>query len=286
MDKLAKGWFSELGTMWPGQAFSLEVEEVLYEGKTEFQDIVVFKSKNYGKVLALDGVIQLTERDEFAYQEMIVHIPLIAHPNPKKVLIIGGGDGGVVREVCKHPGVESIEMCEIDKGVPETSKKFLPTMSTHFGDPRLTLLIEDGCKYLATKTAEYDVIIVDSSDPVGPAEVLFQAPFYASMRNALKDGGIVCTQAECLWLHLDLISSLVNSSREMYNTVEYAFTTIPTYPCGQVGFVVCSLQDKSFTASVPSRTLPKGSTRYYNEKVHSAAFVLPEFARAKLAGEN
>jgi len=287
MNSLAKGWFSELGVMWPGQAFSLEVEEILFEGKSDFQDVLVFKSKTYGTVLALDGVIQLTERDEFAYQEMIVHIPMCAHPNPKKVLIIGGGDGGVLREVCKHSTVEVIEQVEIDKMVPEVSKKYFPTMSTHFDDPRLKLYFEDGCKFLESKTAEYDVIIVDSSDPVGPAEVLFQKPFYASMRKALKDGGIVSTQAECLWLHLELINKLVQESKELYAKVEYAFTTIPTYPCGQVGFIVGSQNTtEGYTASKPARTLPKGSTRYYNEQVHTAAFVLPEFARAKLAGEN
>jgi len=287
MNSLAKGWFSELGVMWPGQAFSVEVEEVLFEGKSEFQDIVVFKSKTYGTVLSLDGVIQLTERDEFSYQEMIVHIPMCAHPNPKKVLIIGGGDGGVLREVCKHSTVEVIEQVEIDKMVPEVSKKYLPTMSCCFDDPRLKLYFEDGCKFLESKTAEYDVIIVDSSDPVGPAEVLFQKPFYASMRKALKEGGIVATQAECLWLHLELINKLVQESKELYPKVEYAFTTIPTYPCGQVGFVVCSNNTtEGYTASKPVRTLPKGSTRYYNEQVHTASFVLPEFARAKFAGEN
>jgi len=287
MNALGKGWFSELGVMWPGQCFSIEVEEVLFEGKSEYQDIVVFKSKTYGTVLALDGVIQLTERDEFSYQEMIVHIPMCAHPNPKKVLIIGGGDGGVLREVCKHTSVEVIEQVEIDKMVPEVSKKYLPSMSTHFDDPRLKLHFEDGCKFLDTKTDEYDVIIVDSSDPVGPAEVLFQKPFYASMRRALKQGGIVATQAECLWLHLELINKLVQESKELYPLVEYAYTTIPTYPCGQVGFVVCSnTTTEGHTASKPVRTLPAGSTRYYNEQVHSAAFVLPEFARAKFAGED
>jgi len=282
MNKLAQGWFSELGVMWPGQCMSLEVEEVLFEGKSDFQDIVVFKSKHYGTVLALDGVIQLTERDEFAYQEMIVHLPMCAHPNPKKVLIIGGGDGGVLREVCKHDTVELIEMCEIDKMVPELSKKYLPTVSTHFDDPRLRLHIGDGCKFLDTKEAEYDVIIVDSSDPVGPAEVLFEKPFYISMRKALKEGGIVCTQAECLWLHLDIIKNLLDQSKELYKTAEYAFTTIPTYPSGQIGFVLCSLRD-DFTASVPQRKLCSDELRYYNDQVHSAAFVLPEFARKKFA---
>ena len=135
--------------MWPGQKMCIEVEEVLANGKSEFQDILVFKSKTYGNVLILDGVIQLTERDEFSYQEMITHIPICAHDNPKKVLIIGGGDGGVLREVCKHPGVEKIHMCEIDRQVCELGKiYFKDTVSTHFNDPRVTMIYDDAARYL------------------------------------------------------------------------------------------------------------------------------------------
>jgi len=282
MNKLGDGWFSEIGPMWPGQCMSLEVEEILFEGRSDFQDICVFKSKTYGTVLALDGLIQLTERDEHGYQEMMVHLPLCAHPNPKKVLIIGGGDGGVLREICKHSSVEEIEMCEIDKMVPEVSKKYLPTMSTHFNDPRLKLHFADGCKFLESKTKEYDVIIVDSSDPIGPAEVLFERPFYISLRNALKDGGIVATQAECLWLHLDIIKALVKQSKELFSTAEYAYTTVPTYPSGQIGFVICSLRTDDFTAAVPAHGVDGGNLRYYNADVHKASFVLPEFARKAL----
>jgi len=282
MNKLAQGWFSELGVMWPGQCMSLEVEEVLFQAKSEFQDVLVFKSKTYGTVLALDGVIQLTERDEFAYQEMIAHLPLCAHPDPKKVLIIGGGDGGVLREVCKHESVEEITMCELDKMVPEVSKKYLPTISTHFNDPRVNLLFADGFKYMEEKKGEFDVIIVDSSDPIGPAEVLFEKPFYVAMKNALREGGVICTQAECLWLHLDIIKTLLVQSKELYTTAEYAYTAIPTYPSGQIGFLLCSMREGNFTASVPQRKLASEGLRYYNDKIHAASFVLPEFARKKL----
>jgi len=129
MDAINKGWFSELGSLWPGQSFSLEVEEVLHKSKSDFQDVLVFKSKNYGNVLVLDGAIQVTERDEFSYHEMITHIPLFAHPNPKDILIVGGGDGGCVREALKHKGVQSITLCEIDKAVIDVSKQYLPNVS-------------------------------------------------------------------------------------------------------------------------------------------------------------
>eukprot|EP01088_Endostelium_zonatum_P014472 TRINITY_DN3192_c0_g1_i1.p1 TRINITY_DN3192_c0_g1~~TRINITY_DN3192_c0_g1_i1.p1 ORF type:complete len:300 (-),score=75.90 TRINITY_DN3192_c0_g1_i1:37-936(-) len=281
MDKLGKGWFSELGVMWPGQAMSIEVDEILFQGRSDYQDVVAFKSKTYGNVMALDGVIQCSERDEFSYQEMLTHLTMCAHPDPKRVLVIGGGDGGVLREVAKHRGVEKIVICEIDKMVIEVSKKYLPHMAVGYDDPRVVVNIGDGCKFLEESKNEYDIIIVDSSDPVGPAEVLFEKPFYVNMRNALRPGGIVGTQGECQWLHLELIKRLLDQSREIYNHVEYAYTTIPTYPCGQIGFVICSLRDER--PSVPVRDISNENTRYYNQDVHKAAFVLPEFARKVLS---
>lgn len=277
MDKLAKGWFSELGQMWPGQCMSLEVEEVLFQGRSDFQDVVVFKSKTYGNVLALDGVIQCSERDEFSYQEMVTHLAMCAHPNPEKVLVIGGGDGGVLREVAKHDCVKEIHICEIDKMVIDVSKKWLPKMAVGFDDPRVKVTIGDGCKFLENSKNEYDVIVVDSSDPIGPAEVLFEKPFYVNMKNALRPGGVISTQAECLWLHLDLIKRLLVQAKEMFKQAEYAYTTIPTYPSGVIGFCILSLRDES--SSVPKRELPVEKLRYYNKDIHKSAFVLPEFAR-------
>lgn len=281
MNKLAKGWFSETGQLWPGQCMSLEVEEILFEGKSLYQDVVVFKSKTYGNVLTLDGVIQVTERDEFAYQEMLSHIPLCAHPDPKKVLVIGGGDGGCLREVAKHKSVEEIWICEIDQMVIDVSKKYLPTLAKGFDDKRVKVFVEDGCKFLEKYKNEFDVIIVDSSDPIGPAEVLFEKPFYINMKNALKEGGILSTQAECMWLHLDIIKKLIKESREIYPTVEYAYTTIPTYPSGQIGFCICSKRNES--PSIPKRELDTDDLKYYSKEIHKAAFVLPEFARKALS---
>lgn len=281
MNKLAKGWFSETGALWPGQCLSLEVEEILFEGRSLFQDVIVFKSKSYGNVLALDGVIQVTERDEFSYQEMLSHLPLCAHPDPKKVLVIGGGDGGCLREVAKHKGVEEIWICEIDQMVIDVSKKYLPQLAKGFDDKRVKVFVEDGCKFLEKYKNEFDVIIVDSSDPIGPAEVLFEKPFYVNMKNALKEGGIVSTQAECMWLHLDIIKKLIKESREIYPVVEYAYTTMPTYPSGQIGFCICSKRNE--TSSIPKRELQTDDLKYYNKEIHKAAFVLPEFVRKELS---
>ena len=293
--------------MWAGCAMSLEVEEVLHEEQSKYQDIMLFQSRTFGKVLVLDGVIQLTERDEHAYQEMIAHLPLCSLKRPpKKVCVIGGGDGGVLREICRHASVESVDICEIDEAVPRVSKQFLPEIGCGYDDPRVTLHLRDGVAFLR-EAAEgtYDAIIVDSSDPVGPAAELFEQPFYATMHRALAPGGAVCTQAESLWLHLPLIRPLAEACRRTFvgGAVSYGFTTIPTYPSGQIGFMLCSKADPSLEGgkldfSTPQRPPPAGGRerapgspfappgaglRYYNEEVHRGAFLLPQFAKEELS---
>ena len=274
------GWFSEAEAMWPGQRFCIQVDEVLINGRSEFQDILVFKSSTYGTVLVLDGVIQVTERDEFAYQEMITHLPMFAHPNPKKVLIVGGGDGGVLREVVKHSCVTEIHMCEIDQQVCEVGKEFFrTTLSTAFEDSRVKMMYCDAAKYLIEqgKGQDYDVIICDSSDPVGPAEALFKPEFFVSMREALSPTGILCTQGECQWLHLDLIAKVLGETRQLFGSARYAYTAIPTYPSGQIGFIIAS-KNKADT-SKPARTVPANMPlKFYSKDLHGAAFVLPAFA--------
>ncbi|GFO09987.1 spermidine synthase [Plakobranchus ocellatus] len=286
MDAIKSGWFSEVSEMWPGQCMSLEVEEVLHKEKSKYQDILVFKSKTYGNVLVLDGVIQCTERDEFSYQEMLAHLPLCSHKNPRKVLIIGGGDGGVAREVLKHPTVEEVHMCEIDETVIEVSKKYLPKMACSFSDSKLKLHIMDGFEFMGLHKGEFDVIITDSSDPIGPASSLFEKKYYELMKSALKPGGIVCSQGECMWVHLDLIKSMLEFCKSIYSTVSYAYTTIPTYPCGQIGFLICSL-DAGLDFENPPRPLHEEDVerlnlKYYNNDMHKSSFKLPEFARKAL----
>ena len=242
----------------------------------------MFKSKSYGKVLVLDGVIQVTERDEHSYQEMLTNLAMFSHPLPKKVCVVGGGDGGMLREILKHECVEEIIMCEIDEQVCEVSKKFLPGLSDGaFDDPRVKLIICDAAKYLREKgpKEQFDVIICDSSDPVGPAESLFKPEFYQSMKDSLGPQGVLSTQAENIWLHLDLISDLIQETREIFSTksVKYAYTTIPTYPGGQIGFIIAS-KDQGNDVSKPKRMISDkhlSKLKYYNETVHEAAFVLP-----------
>jgi len=207
---------------------------------------------------------------------MIAHLPLNSHPNPQSVLVIGGGDGGVLREILKHPSVKDATLCDIDEAVPRVSKQYLPHMYKGFEDPRVTLHIGDGFKWLADKKGQYDVIITDSSDPVGPANSLFEKPYFVLLQEALKPGGHISTQGECMWLHLPLITNVLSTMKTLFPVVEYAYCSIPTYPSGNMGYVLCS-KDASHNLKKPLRTVE--NCRYYNNKVHEAAFVLPSFAR-------
>ena len=272
-------------------------------------------------------------------KKMITHLPMCGLAEaPKTVLIVGGGDGGVAREVAKHDSVEAIDMVEIDEMVPHVSKRFFPELAKGFDDPRLHLKIQDGIEWVKNSAENtYDVIIVDSSDPIGPAEVrlamralahvlapcsctplrgnawsgsnaldlvsrsrkarldrslvvqvLFERPFFEYMHRALKPGGVMCTQAESLWLHMPIIQSLAKMCRDVFagGSIHYAFTTIPTYPSGQIGFMVCSKKsgDELVDLRRPRRAVASGTCRYYSPDVHQAAFVLPPFALTALQG--
>jgi len=286
MNALKDGWFSEADHIWPGFCNSFQVEEILVDEQSKYQHILIFKSKNFGKVLVLDNAVQCTEVDEFSYQEMISFLPLNSHPNARKVLVIGGGDGGVVREVVKHPSVEKVYQCEIDEKVIEVSKKHLPFMAEGFSSPKLSLHIGDGNEFMSKHNKFFDIIITDSSDPIGPAECLFQRAYYESMKKALRPGGIVCCQCESMWFNLDLIKKMVGFCKTMFPRVAYAYTTIPTYPGGHIGFLLCSLNpDTDFSDPVikfSAEDVEKLNLRYYNSALHHCSFVLPEFVRKAL----
>eukprot|EP01080_Neovahlkampfia_damariscottae_P009025 gene9025-1123_t len=279
MNTFKKGWFTEYNDDWHGQSMSYEVEEVLFHEKSKFQDILIFKSKTYGRMMSLDGIVQSSEKDECAYQEMICHLALCAHKNPKNVVCIGGGDGGVIREVCKHDTVEKVTLCEIDKMVVDSSKKYLPHLSSAFDDERVNFYFDDGCEFIKQRKNEFDIIIVDSSDPIGPAEVLFQKEFYQTCKEGLKEGGILITQAESIWLDLKLISNMKNFIKDIFEHVEYANISIPTYPSGCIGFFVCS---NSNSSKKPVRKIDDDKCSYYNEELHETSFVLPKFVEKAL----
>jgi len=248
------------------------VNRVLYHTKSPYQEILVFENPFFGKVLVLDGVVQLTERDEFIYHEMLAHVPLMAHPEPKKVLIIGGGDGGTLREVLKHKTVEEAVLVDIDKEVIETSKKFFPTLSKAFDDPRAIVVNEDGFKYLQDYENEFDVIIVDSTDPVGYAYALTTEEFFKMVFRALKEGGIYVGQSESIHYHLDIVRRFQNNLKAVFPIVDLYTAVIPTYAGYWWTFSIAS---KKYNVREPKK-VKDFETKYYSEGVHKSSFLSEE----------
>jgi len=264
----------------------LRMSRVLYREKTAVQELVIFENATLGRVLALDGVIQTTEGDEHAYHEMLVHVPILAHGAVADVLIIGGGDGGCLREVLKHD-VERAVLVDIDSGVIDLCRTWLPTLSDGaFDDPRAHVEIADGAAFVADSTARFDLIIVDSTDPIGPGAVLFGAAFYADCRRRLRPGGILVTQNGVPFLQG---SELVDSHRRLarlFADVAFYLTVVPTYNGGAMTLGWASDRREHRTVSremLAARYDAAGlATRYYNPDVHQAAFALPNFIRAML----
>lgn len=272
-------WIEEKYEIEKGRTLKLKIKKYLEKVKSEFQEIEVVDSEAFGKVLLIDGVIMLTEADEFCYHEMIAHVPLCVHSKAQKVLVIGGGDGGAVREILKHDSVREVEVCEIDRKVIEICKKYFPKLAGSFNNSKVKIHCEDGNKFIKTQKNEYDLIIVDSSDPVGSAEVLFRREFYEAMYRALKDDGIVVTQAESFFYHQSTIKSLFSFIKNIYSISKYYYTLVPTYPSGMIGFAFCSKKYHPLNDFDESRALKLQNLKYYNKDIHRAAFDLPNFAQ-------
>lgn len=256
---------------------SLRIKETLYSGKSDFQDIAVVESEQYGRMLILDGVFQTSTFDEFIYHEMIAHVPLFVHPNPQNVLIIGGGDGGTAREVLKHKTVQKLEMVEIDGMVVELSKKYLPTISTvlNSGHPNFVLKIDDGIKHMKNAKNMYDVIIIDCSDPVGPGQGLFKPEFYQDVFAALKEDGLFVQQTESPFFHRELIKYLYKEINTLFPVTEIYTANIPLYPSGYHCFTIGS--KKYHPLEVDVSQLPNLDTRYHSKEIQKGCFALPEF---------
>lgn len=222
----------------------------------------------------------------FSFFSFKQFLPLTLHANPKNVLIIGGGDGGVAREVSKFPSVEKVHQVEIDGRVVEISKQYLPHMASGFDSPKLTLTIGDGFEFMKNHQNEFDVIITDSSDPVGPAESLFQESYFELMKNALREGGIVCSQGGTFWTDIGHVKQTLKFCKKQFETVAYASIYVPTYPCGQIGFVIGS-KEKNLNMAVPrivfsDEEIDAMKLKYYTPRTHRAAFDLPRFAELEL----
>lgn len=266
-------WFTEL--QWDNLCISCAVKEVLHREKTPYQELQVLDTYTWGRMLVLDGAIQTTIEDEFVYHEMITHVPLNTHPNPKRVLVIGGGDGGTIREIVKHDTVEKATLVEIDEAVINAAKKYLPEISVALtGNPKVEVLIEDGIKHVEEKENYYDVIIVDSTDPVGPAVGLFSKEFYASIHKALKDDGIFVAQTESIFYDKKLISRVYKDVSSLFPITKIYLASVPTYPAGWCFTLGSKVHDPEIIDPAKIRSF---ETKYYTPQVHKASFALPRF---------
>lgn len=278
----AQQWYTEtLHNHW-GQTF--KIDTILFEEKTEHQHLIVFTNSQFGTVLALDGVIQTTERDEFVYHEMICHVPLLAHGNAKKVLIIGGGDGGTLREVLRHTTVEKAVVIEIDQAVIEISKKYLPLHSQGaFDDPRAQVIIEDGCKFVKNSSEKFDIIICDSTDPIGPGEKLFTAEFYKDCHALLSKDGIFVCQNGAPFLQTQELRDTKKNLELSFDDVRFYTGVIPTYLGGFMtfGWATDNKKYQGITREILHTRMHTitGNLRYYTPEVHLASFALPQFIK-------
>lgn len=266
-------------------AQALRMDRVLYDSATEHQRLRLFENARFGRVLTLDDVVQTTEGDNFIYHEMMAHVPILAHGAARRVLIIGGGDGGLAREVLKHPGVAHVTMVEIDAGVVDFSKEFLPALSAGaFDDPRLELVIADGAAFMAEDGAPYDVILVDSTDPIGPGEVLFTDSFYGHARRHLTEGGILVTQNGVPFLQPGELTQTMRAFKSLFADWSCYLFTVPTYAGGPMalGWGTDGVARATTLAALKTRFAAAGlDVAYYTPEVHQAAFALPGYV-AKL----
>jgi spermidine synthase len=268
-------WFLEKHT--PHAGLSLAIRERLFEATSPYQRVEVLDTFEYGRMLLLDGYVMLTDRDEFVYHEMIVHPALLSHAAPEQVLIVGGGDGGSVREVLKHSSVRSVHLVELDKMVIDTSRSFFPALSEMLDDPRVEVTVADGFHHVENSRADYDVIIVDSIDPIGEAAKLFDIPFYTHAKGALREGGVFVCQTESPFYNGDVMQDVSRKLRGLYAHTAPFLANIPTYPSGCWSF--CFASD----AIDPLNCQPRfdqgfiSQLKYYTPDLFRAAFTLPKY---------
>lgn len=267
-------WYTEKQT--ENHGITTKITETLYSEKSEFQQIDVITTKQFGRMLVLDGMVMTTDVDEFVYHEMITHVALNTHPNPKKVLVVGGGDGGAIREIVKHASVEKAVLAEIDGGVIESCKKFFPEIASALtGNPRVDVQVIDGIKHIHDHKGEYDVIMVDSTEPVGPAVGLFEKGFYQGIHDALKPDGIMVAQTESPWFNRELIKRVFKDLKSIFPVTRLYTCSIPTYPSGLWSFTIASKQHDPL--EVDATKIKDLNTKYYNADLHHAVFKLPNF---------
>ncbi len=281
---MAERWIEE--TFHPHWKVGLKADKVLYEIKTDHQHLVIFTNETWGTVLMLDGVCQLTTSDEFVYHEMMAHVPLMMLEKPKRVLVVGGGDGGVLREVLKHPSVTKATLCEIDRTVVDTALRYFPEVPGNaFDDPRADVVIADGLKYVADTIEKFDCIIVDSSEPIGPSAVLHSAEFFADCKRALKSDGLLVTQNGLPFLFPDHLAGTTRVFASLFKRVAPYLCTQPCYFGGP--FALNLATDTPALVTLDAKLLAKrqkkrgiDKLRYWTPAVHVGAFALPAYAEA------
>jgi len=261
--------------------YSYEVEKVLYKKKSKFQDIMVFENPYFGKMLTLDGIVQLTERDEFFYHEMLTHPVLHAHPDPKKVVVIGGGDGGTVREVLKHKSVEKCYFIEIDPEVIAVSREFFPTVACSVDDTRVEIKNMDGAEFIKSRKGDIDAVIVDSTDPIGFARTLFGDTFFKSITEALSPEGMFVTHSDSLLLHSDIVHEVQQSMRKFFPVVDLYMGPTATYPGNWWAYNVGSMK-------LSPREMRRSfdmETRFYSDEMHERSFLPEKFYQRVVDGK-
>ena len=257
--------------------YTYKINNILYSGRSPYQEIQVLDSPEFGRILVLDGVVQLTERDEFFYHEMLAHVALHAHLRPENILIIGGGDGGTLREVTKHEPVRNIQLVELDKEVIEISKRYFPSLTMGFSDTRVKVKEMDGSRFVRDTTEKYDVVIVDSTDPVGSARNLFSEQFFSDVFSVLSEDGILVIQTESLHFHRQFVKETQHKLGKSFKIVRLYTVPLATYAGNWWTFSIAS---REYIPDMPNRKHTVG-TKYYDEQVHKNAF-LPETVYKKL----
>lgn len=271
-------WFTEKHTKNLG--ITLKVKTALFHGKSEYQVIDVLDTFEFGRMLLLDGLVMITERDEFVYHEMITHIPICVHPAPSNILVIGGGDGGTIREILRHPEVKRADLVEIDKLVIEKSMEFFPSVSSKLKDPKVNIIVKDGIRYIKEHRNEYDVIIIDSTDPIGPGEGLFKREFYKSVFDSLKEDGIMVAQTESPFVNENLVANIFKNIKAIFPIVKMYTASIPTYPGGYWSFSFGSKKYDPIKDFNQKRAADiQAQLKYYNSDIHKASFALPNFVQ-------
>ncbi len=264
------------------QANAFRVTNVLFDGRSEFQAVAVVETAAHGRMLLNDGLIMLTERDEFVYHEMIAHVPLLTHSAPRRVLVIGGGDGGTVRECLKHPSVEHVRLVEIDGMVVDACRAHIPSCAACLDDARVAVTIADGVAFVAETQERFDVVLVDSTDPIGPAAPLFGPEFYGNVKRVLTDQGIVVSQCENPWWEPEAQRALLGILGDTFPVVSlYNYHNL-TYPGGLWTFSFASKGPRPDRDPDPARAAALGTLRWWTPAIHGAAFALPAFQRRAL----